>query len=439
MAAIAAHRRRHPRRPAGRALRASSRAASTTSSSTASSRARSTRSRATAATTANVTLVRVPGAWEIPLAVSARARPRARRSGEASTRSSRSARRHPRLDPALRLRRGRGRRRASRSVSLADRACPIAFGVLTTDTIEQADRARGHQGRQQGLGRGAHRDRDGLARARARRRGLLRTDHGRTPLGREAALQMLFAARGVGRERRRRRSTLFWRDVRRSRSRRARRTPTRSCAASPTTSTTIDERDPRGVAELAPRADGARRSQPAAPGHVGADAAAGRAARRHPRRGRRAREAFGTEESSGFVNGVLDRIATDLGRRTKDRRSSTAATELMLDLRFVAPDLRRLDEVSAEVVACGDLERRAPARRPRGPARLAPRRPPEPPREARLPRSARSARCSSCRRGRASRSTSSSSSVSGRAPPSATPTFRASLERALDALDGPLT
>lgn len=30
-------------------------------------------------------------------------------------------------------------------------------------------------------------------------------------------------------------------------------------------------------------------------------------------------KAFGTEESSAFVNGVLDRIATDLGRKDEDR------------------------------------------------------------------------------------------------------------------------
>lgn len=30
-------------------------------------------------------------------------------------------------------------------------------------------------------------------------------------------------------------------------------------------------------------------------------------------------KSFGTDESSGFVNGVLDRIATDVGRRDADR------------------------------------------------------------------------------------------------------------------------
>jgi N utilization substance protein B len=30
-------------------------------------------------------------------------------------------------------------------------------------------------------------------------------------------------------------------------------------------------------------------------------------------------KSFGTDESSGFVNGVLDRIANDLGRKDPDR------------------------------------------------------------------------------------------------------------------------
>ena len=33
-------------------------------------------------------------------------------------------------------------------------------------------------------------------------------------------------------------------------------------------------------------------------------------------------KSFGTDESSGFVNGVLDRIATDVGRRDADRAGS---------------------------------------------------------------------------------------------------------------------
>lgn len=32
-------------------------------------------------------------------------------------------------------------------------------------------------------------------------------------------------------------------------------------------------------------------------------------------------KSYGTEDSSGFVNGVLDRIATDLGRTDDDKRS----------------------------------------------------------------------------------------------------------------------
>ena len=33
-------------------------------------------------------------------------------------------------------------------------------------------------------------------------------------------------------------------------------------------------------------------------------------------------KSFGTDESSGFVNGVLDRIASDIGRRDADRATS---------------------------------------------------------------------------------------------------------------------
>ena len=34
-------------------------------------------------------------------------------------------------------------------------------------------------------------------------------------------------------------------------------------------------------------------------------------------------KSFGTDESSGFVNGVLDRIATDIGRKDADRTGGT--------------------------------------------------------------------------------------------------------------------
>jgi 6,7-dimethyl-8-ribityllumazine synthase len=79
----------------------------------------------------NVTLVRVPGAWEIP-------RGRRARVGEegASTRSSRSAAvirgATPHFDyVAGEVRKGSPRLRSQTGV-------PVAFGVLTTDTIEQA-------------------------------------------------------------------------------------------------------------------------------------------------------------------------------------------------------------------------------------------------------------------------------------------------------------
>ena len=38
-------------------------------------------------------------------------------------------------------------------------------------------------------------------------------------------------------------------------------------------------------------------------------------------------KSYGTEESSGFVNGVLDRIATDLGRSDDDRKDPGAKSK----------------------------------------------------------------------------------------------------------------
>ena len=83
---------------------------------------------------ANVTVVRVPGAWEMPLVAQRVAR--ASKPAARSTRSSRSRAVIRGGDPALRLRRGRG----SKGVATASMATgvPIAFGVLTTDSIEQA-------------------------------------------------------------------------------------------------------------------------------------------------------------------------------------------------------------------------------------------------------------------------------------------------------------
>ena len=52
-------------------------------------------------------------------------------------------------------------------------ACPIAFGVLTTDTIEQAVERAGTKAGNKGWDAAVERHRDGLARARARRRGPL--------------------------------------------------------------------------------------------------------------------------------------------------------------------------------------------------------------------------------------------------------------------------
>ena len=230
--------RRQPRRPEGRAVRASSRAASTTSSSIASSRARSTRSSATAATPTNVTH---------------RARPRrvgdpasSRRSAlarvEEGRRDHRARRGHPRVDAALRLRRRRGRRRASRTCR-SQTGVPVAFGVLTTDTIEQAIERAGTKAGNKGWDAAVSRDRDGLARrARSTARASEARAWAHARSGREAALQMLFQLEASGVERRRRRSRSSGANFE-GRSRGARRTPTRSCAASPTTLAAIDERD----------------------------------------------------------------------------------------------------------------------------------------------------------------------------------------------------
>jgi 6,7-dimethyl-8-ribityllumazine synthase len=75
--------------------------------------------------------VRVPGAWEIPTVV-ARLAPQA-----IGRRDHRPRRGDPRLDAALRLR-GRRGHQGHRDTSSADTGVPVTFGVLTTDTIEQA-------------------------------------------------------------------------------------------------------------------------------------------------------------------------------------------------------------------------------------------------------------------------------------------------------------
>lgn len=53
---------------------------------------------------------------------------------------------------------------------------------------------------------------------------------------------------------------------------------------------------------------------------------------------------YGTSDSSAFVNGVLDRIAQIAGR---------SATRLRMELHFISPELRRLDELPTEALACG--------------------------------------------------------------------------------------
>ena len=123
-------------------------------------------------------------------------------------------------------------------------------------------------------------------------------------------------------------------------------------------------------------------------------------------------KSYGTEESSGFVNGVLDRIA-------ERPRTPRRQVVMKIDLRFVAPDsgastrrARRWWPAGSIATAAADGPRRALDWRLAG--RL------EPPREAGLPprRGRRGARA--CRCGLACRSTSCSSPGSARARRSAT-------------------
>ena len=62
---------------------------------------------------------------------------------------------------------------------------------------------------------------------------------------------------------------------------------------------------------------------------------------------------FGSEESGSFVNGVLDRVADLSGRRSKlaGRRGGS-----LVELAFLPPLLRHLDEASSEVLACSVFE-----------------------------------------------------------------------------------
>jgi 6,7-dimethyl-8-ribityllumazine synthase len=120
---------------------------------------------------ANVTVVRVPGAWELPLV--------ARRLAAAQDR----------LDAIIALGaviRGStphfdyvaGEAAGGLAAAAHATRVPIIFGVLTTETDHRDDRASGracrHQAGQQGLGRRRLGHRDGLARARAPRGGVLR-------------------------------------------------------------------------------------------------------------------------------------------------------------------------------------------------------------------------------------------------------------------------
>ena len=98
-------------------------------------RARSTPSPTAGVDRADITVAWVPGAFELPLVARASPAGRRRRGGQ-------PRRGHPRRHRPLRLRGGRVRagRPAGRS---STPACPVIFGVLTTDTLDQAlERAR---------------------------------------------------------------------------------------------------------------------------------------------------------------------------------------------------------------------------------------------------------------------------------------------------------
>ena len=138
----------------GLALRGRGVAVSTTSSPTGCRPARSPRWRQPARRPTDVTVVRVPGAFEIPLAARARGRERPLRRG-----------RLPRLPrSAARRRTSSTSRRRSRTASRPPRpttGVPMAFGVLTTNSIEEALARAGERRRQQGAGSGGRGHRDG--------------------------------------------------------------------------------------------------------------------------------------------------------------------------------------------------------------------------------------------------------------------------------------
>ena len=246
-------------------------------------------------------------------------RARSRAGEEASTRSSRSARSSAASTPHFDYVAGEvveGHRARCRSQT----GVPVAFGVLTTDTIEQAIERAGTKAGNKGWDAARQRDRDGLARrARSTARASDGDRMGARSSGREAALQMLFQleAGGGSAERGRSRSS----GARRSRrSRGPRRTPTRSCAASPSELAEVDEairkastnwrlermaRVDRNVLRL---------------GAWELLQRARRAARRHPRRGRRAREALRQRGAAAPSSTACSTASpTTLGRVDRDR------------------------------------------------------------------------------------------------------------------------
>ena len=100
-----------------------------------------------------IELIRVPGAFDLPLIVRRAAASRRFDAVIALGAVIRGA--TPHFDLVA------GQCAAGLARASEETGVPVAFGVLTTDTIEQADRALRHQGRQQGC-------RCGAGRARAR-------------------------------------------------------------------------------------------------------------------------------------------------------------------------------------------------------------------------------------------------------------------------------
>ena len=312
---------------------------------------------ATAATDGDITIVRVPGRVGDPAG-----RRRGSRASEQARRGDRARRGDPRLDAALRLRRRRGRQ-GHRAASRCDRR-PGGLRRADDRHDRAGDRARRapRPATRAATRRCAAIEMVSLGRALAKA-GLLKRGrrHGRPshrPRGRAAdALR----ARGVGGD---------GADAARSscsgasfelEPRGRASSPTRWSAASSSELAEIDERDPRRRAELAARADGARRSQHPAARRVRAAAHA---------RTSRARSSSTRRSSSRSASAPTDAGASSTACSTGSPATS-ARTE---DAR--GPPVRRarsraLGRAPMRGALPPDLRGRAAAARRRGARRLA--------------------------------------------------------------------